>query len=88
MSRTQPDAPPSDEEIDDFAQHAYRAYNSSTGGKTFLDADCPLWDGLGEVQKEAWREATRYLLGAFATWTLPDPGWPGPTAEGVATNDS
>lgn len=78
---------PSAEAVDDYAEHAYRAYNASTGGMNDAGQPCPLWAHLGDVQKDAWRASTSYLHMAFTKGTLPAPGWPPLNPDAPATND-
>lgn len=68
--------------VEALAEHAYRAYNASTGGLNFRGETCPLWGHItNTAQGEAWRATVLYVLDAVKAdpdnWkTLPDPGWP------------
>lgn len=62
--------------MSDLAKIAYRAYATSTGGKTFDGRDMPDWDDLGDRVQAAWTaaaEAVRVAVAPVVTWTSPTP---------------
>jgi hypothetical protein len=47
----------------ELAQVAYEAYSRFTGGKTFDGRDMPMWAGLTDTIRDAWRAAIYAVIG-------------------------
>lgn len=55
------------------AQHAYAAYEATTGGLNYRGEPMPAWEQLGDTIQAAWTAAAAAILAAAAAQDVPAP---------------